>query len=762
MREFLFLNGFVRLTFPVGNTHLVKCDVDAQSCHIIPIIVSSETKALEPLRGRFHTNLLDLSLGLSHFRGLSLCTTRKSITFCTVHVPACLLSPTHSFNSLFSRHNIDIDPYAILRSRTLRRRASNMPKVFSGGLKTKASKMREHIEHQSSNKEEGSVCHRSAQTSVKSRTDIVRNNIAKEADNSFEEVGKPASLPARQTDDTSIPQTKQLYERDTYSAPEYIQGGSVNRAIDISRYRTASFGHPNEKSFYSEYIQEIHVMDILSYLDLHRHEIREGDSVLVPQSALEQYDEMACEPGSSSYYLEPFYMAIVEDGYERRCAKKGATCFEGSDTAIQSIRCNILSPSNEGGVNLFQKQLLQKAVTTLLIDGQPSWSQLVNNKLPVHEAMFSVVSLLTVRVIPFENEHAGRIQAKSDSLPTFQKDALKRIIPNVHTFGYQEKFSAGQLYKVRPNAAVWIPSWLVTKLSQKRQSSVSAKNLPDDFGKDAREFTPTENLRCDALPIKPFHSLLPHAHGDTTLSPIKADYTTQQMEEMAENIQPACNKTFSESIPLSSSSGDDGEQDQPPGVVEKTWSLSKFEDTEGRRIYREFRNAFKSVDRTSAFKIKGIDWPGSQHRQSQKPERPHWKYWGHKPIPDLLDPPFHEPYRDNPDRRYATIATDIVGRPDVHFSSVSSRPMQPFNYRDSTRIHLALREPSTFLADSRSEWQRSTPSVRSPIRSYAQEGVSKYGSDFSHLITYNVAVPKDIPRIIHDRNNILEPPVSDF
>ncbi|OON23159.1 hypothetical protein X801_00935, partial [Opisthorchis viverrini] len=283
-----------------------------------------------------------------------------------------------------------------------------------------------------------------------------------------------------------------------------------------------------------------------------------------------------------------------------------------------------------------------------------------------------------------------------------------RFFSNVHTFVDDEKFPAERLYKVRPNAAVWIPSWLVTKLIQKGQSD---KNLPNDLKNDTREFHSEKTLRCDTLPIKPFHSLLPHAHGDTTLNPIKATYTTKQIEEMAKDIQPADNKTFAEPILLSPSSGEDGEQDQSPGAVEKAWSLSNFEDTEGGRIYREFRNAFKSVDKTPEFKRNGIDWSGSKHRHSQKPERPHWKYWGHKPIPDILDPPFHEPYRDNPDRRYATIATDIVSRPDVHFSSVSSRPTQPFNHRDSTRIHLALREPAACQADGRSEWQRSAPSI---------------------------------------------------
>ncbi|TGZ67947.1 hypothetical protein CRM22_004507 [Opisthorchis felineus] len=548
--------------------------------------------------------------------------------------------------------------------------------VFSEFSSTTETKC-EHVEHQPSNKEKPPVCHQSVQSSVTNETDIVKKDITKDADNSFGTMIKPDLSPSGQIYNTNTPQIRQWYERDTYSAPEYLQGGSENRVMEVSRYRAArsfmsghtgldqlsdnpewapsagllllgrcvlapnqndcgklylgtvisevnestflvNFGHPNEKSFYSEYIQEIHVMDILSYLDLHRHELRKGDSVLVPQSALEQYDKIAYEPGSSPYYLEPFYMAIVEDGYERRCAKKDL---------LKSEMC------------------------------------------------------LSVR-----------------------------IMPDVNTFGDCEKFSTEQLYKVRPNAAVWIPSWLITKVSQKRQSSVPAKNLPDDLKRDAMEFTPTNALRCDALPIKPFYSLLPHAHGDTTLNPMKAAYTTEQIEEMAKNIQSTGNKTFNESIPLSLSSGDDGEQDQPPGVVEG--SLSNYEDTEGRRIHREFCNAFKSVDGTSEVKMKSIDWLGSKRRQSQKPERPHWKYWGHKPIPDLLDPPSHEPYRDNPDRRYATIATNIASGPDVHSSSVSLRPTQPLNYRDSTRIHLALRESSTCPADSRSERQRSTPSVR--------------------------------------------------
>ncbi|KAF8570377.1 hypothetical protein P879_05204, partial [Paragonimus westermani] len=117
------------------------------------------------------------------------------------------------------------------------------------------------------------------------------------------------------------------------------------------------------------------------------------------------------------------------------------------------------------------------------------------------------------------------------------------------------------------------------------------------------------------------------------------------------------------------------------------------------RIYREVRDASTLVDKELTFGRMWSKWRrdiNNNRKNKSRLQRPEWKYWGSKSIPNLLEPACHEPYQDVPvwgssDR---TVCLGEFSKPHTHFTKIlqSSRPR--VDYRDSTQVHLALRDPA--------------------------------------------------------------------
>lgn len=72
-----------------------------------------------------------------------------------------------------------------------------------------------------------------------------------------------------------------------------------------------------------EYKQIVNVNDILSYHDLYRHSINEGNYVLVPKSCL-KFNQLikSCSIDEIKPFMTPFCLAQVLSGFEERKMSK--------------------------------------------------------------------------------------------------------------------------------------------------------------------------------------------------------------------------------------------------------------------------------------------------------------------------------------------------------------------------------------------------------------------------------------------------------
>ncbi|VDO02191.1 unnamed protein product [Rodentolepis nana] len=75
-------------------------------------------------------------------------------------------------------------------------------------------------------------------------------------------------------------------------------------------------------------------------------------------------------------------------------------------------------------------------------------------------------------------------------------------------------------------------------------------------------------------------------------------------------------------------------------------------------------------------------------------KRPHWQYWGKGGIPNLLDPPSHEPYMPQKVFGPASIANSHPGNewPAAHFAIVNRSLENITAQNNSTRVYEAMRQ----------------------------------------------------------------------
>ncbi|KAF8566024.1 hypothetical protein P879_05266, partial [Paragonimus westermani] len=109
-------------------------------------------------------------------------------------------------------------------------------------------------------------------------------------------------------------------------APNQDDGGKMYLGTVLAQVGKAmflvNFGRVNEPK-HSELIQEVSTCDLLSYVDLYRHSVNQGDFVLVPQSKLETEGSVSSR---KDHFLDPFLLARVIDGQESRLTSEGEFC----------------------------------------------------------------------------------------------------------------------------------------------------------------------------------------------------------------------------------------------------------------------------------------------------------------------------------------------------------------------------------------------------------------------------------------------------
>ncbi|KAF6773161.1 hypothetical protein AHF37_06364 [Paragonimus kellicotti] len=117
------------------------------------------------------------------------------------------------------------------------------------------------------------------------------------------------------------------------------------------------------------------------------------------------------------------------------------------------------------------------------------------------------------------------------------------------------------------------------------------------------------------------------------------------------------------------------------------------------RIYRQVRDASTIVDKELTFGRRWTNWRrdiNNNRKTENSFRRPEWKYWGSKSIPNLFKPTYHEPYRDVPfwGRSDRTVCLGEFSKPHTHFTKIVQNSRPRVDYRDSTQVHLALRDPT--------------------------------------------------------------------
>ncbi|KAF5401235.1 hypothetical protein PHET_05516, partial [Paragonimus heterotremus] len=192
-------------------------------------------------------------------------------------------------------------------------------------------------------------------------------------------------------------------------------------------------------------------------------------------------------------------------------------------------------------------------------------------------------------------------------------------------------------YCLGPNTTLWIPELFAQRLLESKQETCTNK-------KQYRIISPRPIFQStDALPLHPCSSLPPFAKGGLIRNPLPATYRREDIENMSHTFEK------SEGAQDKCESREDLRSTNTPASSFRSHSpCYKDDKLEANRICRQFRDASTLVDKELTF---GRMWRqdiNNNRKNENSVQRPEWKYWGSKSIPDLFKPTYHEPYRDVP------------------------------------------------------------------------------------------------------------------
>ncbi|CAL8097736.1 unnamed protein product [Calicophoron daubneyi] len=219
-----------------------------------------------------------------------------------------------------------------------------------------------------------------------------------------------------------------------------------------------------------------------------------------------------------------------------------------------------------------------------------------------------------------------------------------------------------QPHRVRPNQALWIPPSIVTHL-QRRTHRSKIRGEPDNADDQLQSTATTTVTRISVptdLPMNPNENLPPFSRGEKTISPIPVAHTAEEIERMARDLKDmyeSSQRVSERSAPRTPASTSASSIQLEGRKIKCTSAdrckcvpapfnepVSRSEKRKGMRsdlFCCDFHDASTSTER----KLLDNKKRRSDTRQSAK--RPEWRYWGSKSIPNLLDPPSFEPFKDN-------------------------------------------------------------------------------------------------------------------
>ncbi|XP_018653981.1 hypothetical protein Smp_134450 [Schistosoma mansoni] len=234
-------------------------------------------------------------------------------------------------------------------------------------------------------------------------------------------------------------------------------------------------------------------------------------------------------------------------------------------------------------------------------------------------------------------------------------------------------------FKIPFNTAIWIPNDLFQRnlLSNKIQW----------------KFTPTEESHISDAQIS---CTFPSDQLDQMKSEfIDSDYASS-MEEGGSSSNHQRKKTSKSESNILSEAFHDFHSDIASRFVERKScegeQIRRPINAEACRIYNQMKDVATYVDPELQYGKMYIKWVKDKVKHMNRPE---WRYWGAKPIPQLTAPPTFEPFKDTTawSRSGRLKTTGNILRPEIHFSKVSPNPKSTDHY-NSRNVGLWLMDSS--------------------------------------------------------------------
>ncbi|CAI2733968.1 unnamed protein product [Schistosoma spindalis] len=431
----------------------------------------------------------------------------------------------------------------------------------------------------------------------------------------------------------------------TVLAPKYNEGsrlfmGTVLSQVDYCTF-IICFEDPNSKIKHRENIQETHVHELLSYLDFHRHPVDAGDFVLVPQ-CISNCEELN---HSQKHYLIPYYVAKVLSGYESR----------------SSIR------------NVSDKPVIVEFVK----QGNSETIPRTNFKIPFNTAIWIPNDLFQ------KNFLSSKIQWKFTSTEESNiSDAQTGTFPNgTNTSTLTNSAEVPNTGMVKSNENILRP---FNQLAPFPVGGVISKNnctnnnTNNDNGKTKMNYAYTKD-QLDQLKSE-F---------------IDSDYASS-MDEGGSSSNHQRKKSCKSESNILSEAFHDFHSDIASRFVERKScedeQIRRPINVEACRIYNQTKDVATYIDPELQYGKMYIKWVKDQVRPMNRPE---WRYWGAKPIPQLTAPPTFEPFKDTAawSRSDRLKTTGNILRPEIHFNKSPSNRKSTDHY-NSRNVGLWLMDSS--------------------------------------------------------------------
>ncbi|TNN16859.1 von Willebrand factor A domain-containing 3A [Schistosoma japonicum] len=427
----------------------------------------------------------------------------------------------------------------------------------------------------------------------------------------------------------------------TVLAPKYNEGnqlflGTVLSQVDYYTF-IISFEDPNLEIKHRENIQETHVHELLSYLDFYRHPINPGDYVLVPQ-CITNCDQLK---NSHKHYLVPYYVGKVLSGYESRSSFKKGNTLSDTPITIEFIR-----HTNNDSISNRKFQLPFNIVIWIPND--------------LFEKKF-LSRTIQWEFIP-SNEESHNINVKTSN-PT--SSSINKTTSSVYNTQNTE------VMKSNKN--------LLRPFNELAPFSIGGVNNKDNCNKEKG---------------------LNYAYTKDQLDQMKnefidSDYASS-MDEIGSNGNHQKKKiSKSESNILSEAFYDFHSDSANQFVESKSYESEKIHrpiNKEAYRIYNQMKDVATYVDSELKYGKMHIKWVKDQVKNINRPK---WRYWGAKPIPQIIAPPIFEPFKDTTTwgRSDRLTTTGNILRPEIHFNKISPT-FKAIDHYNSRNIGLCLMDNS--------------------------------------------------------------------